>query len=162
MTRSTPACLPGLRPEPLASYLAGLGLIRLIGEQADPGATARWSSRMGWSSTRPWPTSPAWLAEEYVPTPVLSPWNGGSGFGAKDKEPKRSAGGPAGSPHPGWQRSGKRSTPRAGLGKARAAGWIKADAKGVEKIVNDEDKGRSSRSSETAARTSCCRGSTRR
>jgi CRISPR-associated protein Csx17 len=28
---------PGLRPEPLGSYLAGLGLIRLIGEQADPG-----------------------------------------------------------------------------------------------------------------------------
>ena len=27
-----------------------------------------------------------WLVSEYVPTPVLSPWNGGSGFGAKDKE----------------------------------------------------------------------------
>jgi hypothetical protein len=28
--------LPGLRPEPLASYLAGLGLIRVLGEQAAP------------------------------------------------------------------------------------------------------------------------------
>lgn len=35
--------LPGLRPEPLAGYLAGLGLIRLLGEQADPGATAAWT-----------------------------------------------------------------------------------------------------------------------
>src|SRR5208283_5354825 len=36
------AC-PGLRPEPLASYLAGLGLIRVIGEQADPAAIAAWT-----------------------------------------------------------------------------------------------------------------------
>jgi hypothetical protein len=36
--------LPGLRPEPLASYLAGLGLIRVVGEQADPLITARWTA----------------------------------------------------------------------------------------------------------------------
>ena len=35
--------LAGLRPEPLASYLAGLGLIRLIGT-ADPAATFAWSA----------------------------------------------------------------------------------------------------------------------
>jgi len=35
--------LPGLRPEPLASYLAGLGLIRVIGEQADPAVAAAWT-----------------------------------------------------------------------------------------------------------------------
>ena len=34
---------PGLRPEPLASYLAGLGLIRVLGEQADPDASAAWT-----------------------------------------------------------------------------------------------------------------------
>ena len=33
----------GLRPEPLASYLAGLGLIRVLGDQADPAATAAWT-----------------------------------------------------------------------------------------------------------------------
>jgi hypothetical protein len=37
------AC-PGLRPQPLASYLAGLGLVRVLGEQADPAATAAWTS----------------------------------------------------------------------------------------------------------------------
>ena len=36
--------LPGLRPEPLGSYLAGLGLIRVLGEQADPAATAAWTA----------------------------------------------------------------------------------------------------------------------
>jgi CRISPR-associated protein Csb2 len=31
---------PGFRPQPLASYLAGLGLVRVLGEQADPAAAA--------------------------------------------------------------------------------------------------------------------------
>jgi CRISPR-associated protein Csx17 len=39
---ATKHVLAGLRPKPLASYLAGLGLIRLLGEQADPHATAAW------------------------------------------------------------------------------------------------------------------------
>jgi CRISPR-associated protein Csx17 len=85
MTRH--AC-PGLRPEPLGSYLAGLGLIRLIGEQADPAATAYWSDG-GLVIDTVVADLAGWLVSEYVPTPVVSPWNGGSGFGAKDKEPKR-------------------------------------------------------------------------
>jgi CRISPR-associated protein Csx17 len=80
--------LPGLRAEPLASYLAGLGLIRVLGEQADAGATAAWTPD-GLAITTMVPDLPLWLADEYKPTPVLSPWNGGSGFGAKDKEPLR-------------------------------------------------------------------------
>lgn len=80
--------LPGLRPEPLASYLAGLGLIRVLGERADPAATAAWTPD-GLVLGTTVPDIATWLADEYVPTPVLSPWNGGSGFGAKDKEPVR-------------------------------------------------------------------------
>lgn len=80
--------LPGLRPEPLASYLAGLGLIRVLGEQADPSATAAWADG-GLAISASVPDIAAWLADKYVPTPVVSPWNGGSGFGSKDKEPIR-------------------------------------------------------------------------
>jgi CRISPR-associated protein Csx17 len=80
--------LPGLRPEPLASYLAGLGLIRVLGEQADKEATAAWTPG-GLAITTVMQDLPLWLAEDYRPMPVLSPWNGGSGFGAKDKEPLR-------------------------------------------------------------------------
>ncbi|HUY52870.1 MAG TPA: type I-U CRISPR-associated protein Csx17 [Streptosporangiaceae bacterium] len=80
--------LPGLRPEPLASYLAGLGLIRLLGEQSDPAATAAWGPA-GLIIDTTVEDLAGWLADEYVPTPVLSPWNGGSGFGPKDVEPKR-------------------------------------------------------------------------
>jgi hypothetical protein len=32
-----------LRPGPQAGYLAGLGLIRVLGEQADKNATAAWT-----------------------------------------------------------------------------------------------------------------------
>ena len=77
---------PGLRPEPLASYLAGLGLIRMVGDQADLNATAAWAAD-GLAVTTTVEDVAAWLADSYVPTPVLSPWNNGSGFGAKDKEP---------------------------------------------------------------------------
>jgi CRISPR-associated protein Csx17 len=80
--------LPGLRPEPLASYLAGLGLIRVLGEQADADATAAWTPD-GLAITTRIEHLAEWLADEYKPMPVLSPWNGGSGFGAKDKEPLR-------------------------------------------------------------------------
>jgi CRISPR-associated protein Csx17 len=80
--------LPGLRPEPLASYLAGLGLIRVLGEQADKDATAAWTGE-GLAITTHVQDLAQWLADEYKPMPVLSPWNGGSGFGSKDKEPLR-------------------------------------------------------------------------
>src|SRR5712691_1673591 len=83
--------LAGLRPEPLASYLAGLGLIRLLGEQADPGASAAWEHD-GLVINTTVEDIAVWLADEYVPTPVLSPWNNGSGFGPKDVEPKRTLG----------------------------------------------------------------------
>ena len=80
--------LRGLRSQPLASYLAGLGLIRVLGGQADLEARAAWRSD-GLTITTAVEDIAAWLADNYVPTPVVSPWNNGSGFGAKDKEPRR-------------------------------------------------------------------------
>lgn len=85
MTRHT---LPGLRPTPLASYLAGLGLVRLLGEQADPDLTATWTDG-GLVLDTAVADLAEWLVDRYVPTPVLSPWNEGSGFGTKDVVPKQ-------------------------------------------------------------------------
>jgi CRISPR-associated protein Csx17 len=125
--------LSGLRPEPLASYLAGLGLTRALGEQADRAATTAWSSG-GLVITTKVSDLAAWLTDEYVPTPVLSPWNNGSGFGPKDKEPKRTL-----------EALAKHSSPRlAGLQaaipiardltmQARAKGWLTDAAKGGDK-----------------------------
>jgi CRISPR-associated protein Csx17 len=119
--------LPGLRPEPLASYLAGLGLIRVVGEQADQAATAAWAPD-GLAISTIVPDVAAWLAEEYVPTPVLSPWNNGSGFGLKDKEPLRALN--ALRQHPSPRLAPFRDAIDMAdqvVQKARVAGWI-ADA----------------------------------
>ncbi len=116
--------LSGLRPQPMASYLAGLGLIRVIGEQADRAATAAWTPD-GLAIGTTVPDIPAWLAEEYVPTPVLSPWNNGSGFGLKDKEPLRAL--DALRQHPSPRLAPFRdaiSVAEQVVRQARAAGWI--------------------------------------
>lgn len=116
--------LPGLRPEPLASYLAGLGLIRVLAEQADAAATVAWTSNGLVIGTTVQDIT-AWLAEEYVPTPVLSPWNNGSGFGAKDKEPLRAL--EALLAHPSTRLAPMKDAiarAREVARKARAKGWI--------------------------------------
>lgn len=130
--------LTGLRPEPLARYLAGLGVIRLIAEQADPGATARWSPD-GLVIETTVADIANWLAAEYVPTPVLSPWNGGSGFGAKDVEPKRRLARLLADESrrlAGFRAAMDAAT--AAMRKAVVAGWIKEDSKGDSKIVDKQ------------------------
>ena len=133
MTRH--AC-PGLRPQPLGSYLAGIGVIRLIGQQADPAATARWDDT-GLVIDAEIPDIAEWLVTEYVPTPVLSPWNGGSGFGVKDKEPKRRLDELLARPSSrlGVFRDAIAAA-EAVMQQARAAGWIRLDGNGGEKVAD--------------------------
>jgi CRISPR-associated protein Csx17 len=126
------AC-PGLRPQPLASYLAGLGLIRVLGEQADPAATAVWTPD-GLVIGTVMPDIAAWLADDYLPTPVLSPWNSGSGFGQKDKEPLRAL--EAVLAHPSFRLTPLREAipiAREVVSKARKRGWITDGATGGDK-----------------------------
>src|SRR6266702_2898112 len=124
---------PGLRPEPLAGYLAGLGLIRVLGEQADPEATAAWTPD-GLVIGASVPDLAAWLAGQYVPTPVLSPWNSGSGFGLKDKEPLRALETVLAHPSPRLAPL-REAIPiaRDVVSKARAKGWITDGATGGDK-----------------------------
>ncbi len=127
--------LAGLAPEPLANYLAGLGLIRLLGEQADPAATFAWTAG-GLCVSTSVPDLAAWLADEYVPTPVLSPWNGGSGFGPKDIEPKKRLA--RLQEHPSPRLSSLReaiSVADAVMHRARSAGWATGDGKGDKQRV---------------------------
>lgn len=77
--------LNGCSPVPLAHYLKALGILRLVAEQLDSGARAVWChDRMELMTN----TSPSSLVEfflqTYSPSPVLAPWNGGSGFYPKD------------------------------------------------------------------------------
>lgn len=76
--------LPGLPAHSFSRYLAGLGLVRVLAEQADADLAAWWDGSTLMIDTTV-PDLAEWLVTGYRPTPVISPWNGGSGFGLKDK-----------------------------------------------------------------------------
>ena len=89
--------LPGCSPTPLAHYLKALGILRLVAEDAahgDPSAAGYWQRDTFHLRTR---LDRAALIEfflnHYRPTPIIAPWNGGSGFyfrerKSKEKDPK--------------------------------------------------------------------------
>lgn len=77
--------LEGCTPSPLACYLKALGLLRVVGEQADPEARGSWhNERFVLTSTLSGDGLLQFLLQDYRPSPVVSPWNGGSGFNPKD------------------------------------------------------------------------------
>lgn len=77
--------LRGCAPAPLAHYLKALGVLRLVAEQRDAGANGFWQgdSFILQSSLKE-SSLLAFFLTEYQPTPVIAPWNGGSGFYPKD------------------------------------------------------------------------------
>lgn len=73
--------LPGCRPAPLASYLKAMGLVRILWEQKDPTVQGWWEDETFVIKTDLDQTGLVnFFCEEYAPTPIVSPWNGGSGF----------------------------------------------------------------------------------
>lgn len=83
--------LTGCAPEPLAYYLKALGALRLVAEQKDPTARGWWRDEHFCLLTvlAP-PELERFFLEDYKPTPLLAPWNGGSGFFRTwDKKTKR-------------------------------------------------------------------------
>lgn len=84
---SSSLVLGGCRARPLGEYLKALGVLRIVGGQADPDARGWWHG-----DTFRLDTSLAaddlvdFFMDRYAPTPVVSPWNGGSGFAAKDQQ----------------------------------------------------------------------------
>jgi CRISPR-associated protein Csx17 len=73
--------LTGCAPTPLAFYLKGLGVLRIIGEQKDSEARGWWKDEHFCLLTTldRGALERFWL-EEYAPSPFVSPWNKGSGF----------------------------------------------------------------------------------
>ncbi len=73
--------LKGCAPVPLAHYLKALGIFRIVAEQVDPGAKGYWigdSFRL--KTTMDSESLRTFFLEKYSPTPIVAPWNGGSGF----------------------------------------------------------------------------------
>ena len=73
--------LNGCSPTPLANYLKALGILRLVAEQADPTTRGWWQNESFCLLTKLSEDElKAFFLKEYQPTPIISPWNKGSGF----------------------------------------------------------------------------------
>lgn len=90
-----PLALRGCAPTPLASYLKALGVLRLVsspanhvsGAAADPHARGWWENEcfhlrtvLGRDALL------RFFLHDYAPSPIIAPWNGGSGFYAGDNK----------------------------------------------------------------------------
>lgn len=79
--------LIGVRPRPLLGYLKGLGVLRVVAREADGDVRGRWRhGSFELASELDEEALERFLIEEYAPSPVASPWNGGSGFFPKDRQ----------------------------------------------------------------------------
>jgi CRISPR-associated protein Csx17 len=79
--------LTGCAAQPLASYLRGLAVFRLVSEQADSEARGWWGRDCFHLESRfDADQLTAFFLNEYRPTPIIAPWNGGSGFYPKDRK----------------------------------------------------------------------------
>ncbi|HRI16599.1 MAG TPA: type I-U CRISPR-associated protein Csx17 [Verrucomicrobiota bacterium] len=77
--------LAGCTPVPLAHYLKALGILRLVAEQRDAQAKGGWQhDRLVLNTSLPPDSLVSFFCRDYRPSPVLAPWNGGSGFFPKD------------------------------------------------------------------------------
>jgi CRISPR-associated protein Csx17 len=80
--------LPGCTPDPLMNYLKALGVFRLVAEQADPNARVSWRGGIAHlHSALDRDALVTFFSERYRPTPIVAPWNGGSGFYGGGSEP---------------------------------------------------------------------------
>lgn len=79
--------LTGCAPTPLAFYLKGLGVLRVVGEQRDPAARGWWQDEHFCLLTiLDRAELERFFLEEYSPTPAFNPWGGRSGFYAGSSE----------------------------------------------------------------------------
>ena len=73
--------LDGCAPAPLAHYLKALGILRLVAGQTDPAARGAWEGeRFVLLTGLTEDELVEFFLRRYEPTPLVSPWNRGSGF----------------------------------------------------------------------------------
>jgi CRISPR-associated protein Csx17 len=73
--------LTGLKPDALATYLAGLGVLRVLAEQRDRDARGFWrDEHFVLVTTLDWEEIERFFVSDYAPTPILAPWNMEGGF----------------------------------------------------------------------------------
>ena len=73
--------LLGLRTRPLSGYLGALGVLRVVATQHDATATGYWDDEcFVLRSALTADELVLFLADQWKPTPVFTPWNAGGGF----------------------------------------------------------------------------------
>ena len=76
--------LSGCGSRPLIGYLKALGLLRAVSQQTDGSVRGRWGgTAFELRTTLSEQGLSEFLLNDFQPSPVLSPWNGGSGFYAR-------------------------------------------------------------------------------
>lgn len=91
--------LIGCTPEPLSSYLKALGVLRLLSERGSISSSCAKDGALAKDAQAYWDGDVFVLVSqltrddlekfflyEYAPTPLVSPWNGSTGFYPKDKQ----------------------------------------------------------------------------
>ncbi|HON07139.1 MAG TPA: type I-U CRISPR-associated protein Csx17, partial [Verrucomicrobiota bacterium] len=81
--------LEGCAPVPLAYYLKALGVLRIVAEQFDSNARGCWQNDRFVLFTEKQLDEKGlinFFLHDYKPTPIVAPWNGGSGFYPKDNQ----------------------------------------------------------------------------
>ncbi len=79
--------LAGCGIRPLSSYLKALGILRLVAEQKASETRGCWVNGVFHLQTSlETDVLCRFFAEEYSPTPIITPWNGGSGFYTGDNK----------------------------------------------------------------------------
>lgn len=77
----------GCAPVPLAHFLKGLGVFRILAEQMDSEVKAAWKNdALVLTCHSDSEAIVGFFLRTYEPTPVVAPWNGGSGFYPKDSD----------------------------------------------------------------------------
>ncbi len=79
--------LNGCAPDTLIHYLKALGVFRLVAEQKlDPNVRGSWQGdEFTLTTTRTADELAGFFLNNYQPTPIVAPWNAGSGFQTKEK-----------------------------------------------------------------------------
>lgn len=79
--------LTGCKNKPLSGALKSLGVFRVVATQADPSAAGFWQDDhflLDTVLTRE--DLATFFCDSYRPTPIMNPWNGGSGFWPNDNK----------------------------------------------------------------------------
>jgi len=82
MCEKNTTVLEGCSPVPFSSYLKALGIFRILSKQKDPEIKGYWNENDNFVLVSAYSSNELtdFILNDYAPSPICDPWNGGSGF----------------------------------------------------------------------------------